>query len=195
MKRITYFLVIAILLLAVAVNAEPKLLKVESDSAAEAYLSLGNHLYNNGATDGAEFAYRKSIEFQDNEMARHNLGVLYNFLNDTEKAEIEFLTSVDLNNEYSKGHNSLGLLYFHKDDLEQAIKHFRVAARLDPENPQINFDLGVSLANNYRQGNGELIDLTEALKHFQKTHELDAKYPNVAGNIEVIEKILDYYNQ
>ena len=166
------------------------ILKVEAGSASNAYLGLGDFLYKAGLKHRAEAAYLKSIQLEDTAVARHNLGIAYHDLNEPGKAAEHFRAAIALNPDYARARNSLAVLLFGQGRLEEAAEHFRILTHIEPGNAQAHFDLGVSLANNVRDGFGSPSDLVEARESFLAAESLSRGYPHAASNADVLSAII-----
>ena len=87
-----------------------------------------------------------------------------------------------MNPDYARARNSLAVLLFGQGRLEEAAEHFRILTHIEPGNAQAHFDLGVSLANNVRDGFGSPSDLVEARESFLAAESLSRGYPHPPSN-------------
>ncbi len=151
------------------------------------YTALGNHFYKQGDLDRAVALY----EHSDDHRAEHNLGLIAYEAGDGETAERHFREALETKPDYAHAWDSLGILLFELGRLEEAGDAFRMALQYESNNPQIHYDLAISIANNVRDGNGEVAELEEAIVHFARAEELDPGYAHATNNIEVLQGILN----
>jgi tetratricopeptide (TPR) repeat protein len=191
MRKLAAFAIVAVLILAMLVQAEPA---SASPVPSGVYVFIGNYFFNRGNYDAAEKFFEAAVEKDNNAVAHHNLGVIYYERSDNENSEAEFRAAIEANDDYAKAHNSLGLLLFRKGEYDEAAGHFTKVLQLEPENAQAHFDLGVSIANNVRYNGANVEGLSKALEHFKAAERLQTGYPHALQNIGVMENILeDYY--
>ncbi|MFH1181667.1 MAG: tetratricopeptide repeat protein [Candidatus Woesearchaeota archaeon] len=190
MRKIAAFAIVAVLLLALLIQAEPA---SASPIPSGVYVFIGNYFFNRGSYDTAANFFESAIKKDNNSVAHHNMGVIYYEKGDNANAESEFRNALAANDNYAKAHNSLALLLFHEGKYEEAAGHFTKVIELEPKNAQAHFDLGVSIANNVRYNNGNIGDLSAALEHFKAAERLQPGYPHALQNIDVMETILEKY--
>ncbi len=102
--------------------------------------------------DRAEEIYRKAIE--DEEYAADawcNLGVLKSNQGHHDEAFLCFTHSLTSDTRHSESHYNIGNLYFDMGDLRLARTHYEIAAEIDPDFPNVHFNLGLvtALAEDY----------------------------------------------
>lgn len=91
--------------------------------------------------------YEKAIAKGDSvEDAYCNLGILLSKAGKTEEAFDAFTKSLELNPRHLESHYNLANLYFDVDNLRLARQHYEIAAKIDPDFPNIYFNLGLVLA-------------------------------------------------
>ncbi len=173
-----------------AVGSRAYIVKVDSDSVHNAYSGLGKFLYDNGAKEASLDAFSSSVDAQDNPSARYNLGVVNNELGNHETSEENLRKAIELDPGNAKWRNGLAVFLFEHGRLAEAAEQFRIVIQLEPKNAQAHFDLGVSLADNVRNGLGTVGDLLEAREHFMVAERLSPGYPHAASNAEVLSQIL-----
>jgi len=91
--------------------------------------------------------YERAISEGDSvEDAYCNLGILLSRAGKTEEAFDAFTKSLELNPRHLESHYNLANLYFDVDNLRLARQHYEIAAKIDPDFPNIYFNLGLVLA-------------------------------------------------
>lgn len=83
-------------------------------------------------------------------LARRNLGAMHYLEGNLEKAETEFLASLELNPRERMVHNNLGLIYKAQGNLEQAERYFLEEIRINPDYDNVYFNLGLLYAQTNR---------------------------------------------
>ena len=159
------------------------------------YVGLGNHFFKQGNFGLAAKLFEKAVAVSggNNAAAHHNLGIVYYEEGNSGKAEEEFRNAIEANQDYAKAYNSLAILLFGKGRFSEAAAYFRKVVELSPENAQAHFDLGASIGNDVRYGNGTVASLGDALGHFREAERLQPGYAYARQNIKVIEEILGSY--
>ena len=135
----------------------------------EAYDLLGNIYFKKGEINKSVIAFKKVIEIQQKDAMGHfNLGCSYLHLNDLDNAEKEWKKAIKYEKESKKIKNrekiskdqlevslivvkrpvsfrarkSLGQLYVAKNLPEKALKEFKKAIKLEPDDPEPYYELG-----------------------------------------------------
>jgi tetratricopeptide (TPR) repeat protein len=135
----------------------------------EAYDLLGNIYFKKGEINKSVIAFKKSIEIQQKDaMGHYNLGCSYLHLNDWDNAEKEWKKAIKYEKESKKirerekiskdqlevslivvkrpvsfrARKSLGQLYVTKNLPEKALKEFKKAIKLEPDDPEPYYELG-----------------------------------------------------
>jgi len=135
----------------------------------EAYDLLGNIYFKKGEINKSVIAFKKSIEIQQKDaMGHYNLGCSYLHLNDWDNAEKEWKKAIKYEKESKKikgrekiskdqlevslivvkrpvsfrARKSLGRLYISKNLPEKALKEFKKAIKLEPDDPEPYYELG-----------------------------------------------------
>jgi superkiller protein 3 len=135
----------------------------------EAYDLLGNIYFKKGEINKSVIAFKKSIEIQQKDAQGHyNLGCSYLQLNDWDNAEKEWKKAIKYEKESKKikgrekiskdqlevslivvkrpvsfrARKSLGQLYVAKNLPEKALKEFKKAIKLEPDDPEPYYELG-----------------------------------------------------
>jgi tetratricopeptide (TPR) repeat protein len=141
----------------------------EGNYFIEAYDLLGNIYFKKGETDKSVTAFKKVIEIQQKDaMGHYNLGCSYLHLKDLDNAEKEWKKAIKYEKESKKirdrekisedqldislivikrpvsfrAHKSLGQLYVTKNLPEKAMKEFKKAIKLEPDDPEPYYELG-----------------------------------------------------
>lgn len=141
----------------------------EGNYFIEAYDLLGNIYFKKGEINKSVIAFKKVIEIQQEDaMGHYNLGCSYLHLNDWNNAEKEWKKTIKYEKESKKikhrekisedqleislivvkrpvsfrAHKSLGRLYIAKNLPEKALKEFKKAIKLEPDDPEPYYELG-----------------------------------------------------
>jgi superkiller protein 3 len=141
----------------------------EGNYFIEAYDLLGNIYFEKGDIDKSVLAFKKVIEIQRKDaMGHYNLGCSYWHLNDWDNAEKEWKKAIKYEKESKKikdrekiskdqlevslivvkrpvsfrARKSLGQLYVAKNLPEKALKEFKKAIKLEPDDPEPYYELG-----------------------------------------------------
>lgn len=141
----------------------------EGNYFSEAYDLLGKIYFGKGDLDKSLLAYKKEIELKhDDAMAHYNLGCIYWALNEWKKAEEEWKKAIKYEKEARdredraeiiknplaismivlkrpasyRAHKALGWLYLKKDLADKALKEFKKAIELEPDDPEPYYELG-----------------------------------------------------
>jgi tetratricopeptide (TPR) repeat protein len=110
-------------------------------------------LLDESGDERAEAVYRRAIE--DDEYAADawcNLGVLKSHQGHFDEAFTCFTQSLTCDPRHTESHYNIGNLYFDMGDLRLARAHYEIAAEIDPDFPNVHFNLGLvtALAEDYR---------------------------------------------
>ena len=141
----------------------------EGNYFIEAYDLLGNMYFKKGEINKSVIAFKKVIEIQQKDAQGHyNLGCSYLHLNDWDNAEKEWKKAIKYEKESKKikgrekiskdqlevslivvkrpvsfrARKSLGQLYVAKNLPEKALKEFKKAIKLEPDDPEPYYELG-----------------------------------------------------
>jgi len=141
----------------------------EGNYFMEAYDLLGNIYFKEGDINKSVIAFKKVIEIQQKDaMGHYNLGCSYLHLNDRDNAEKEWKKAIKYEKESKKiknrekiskdqleislivvkrpvsfrAHKSLGQLYIAKNLPDKALKEFKKAIKLEPDDPEPYYELG-----------------------------------------------------
>lgn len=101
-----------------------------------------------GDTAAAD-AYRRAIE--NDECAADafcNLGIMQSKEGNTVEAFVSFTSSLAREPQHFESHYNMANLYFEEGDLRLAKTHYEIAASIDPEFPNVYFNLGLVDAMN-----------------------------------------------
>ena len=166
----------------------------ETSDKSSILAGIAAAFFKKGDIDTAEQIYEKSLELnQEDSQAHYNHGVSLYYTNDIDGAEEEFRKSIELNSGYGLAHYSYGLLLYHEKRLDEAVNELGIAYSLDPENPQIAYDLAISLSDDFRYDHGEISNLESAQSFFEEAAIRD--YPHARDNAETIKRIIaEYYD-
>lgn len=162
----------------------------DPNHTGDVLVSLGNFLAVHGYYEFAENVYGKVGRDDDrSHIARHNAGVVSYWQGDEHSAEQQFQKALEREPEYDRAHYSLGLLYYQQKKYTQSEEHMRAYAS-QSEDPYGYFDLGVVLAEHFREADGTKHQLEEAKISFEQAHALDPTVPHAAQNAEIVERVL-----
>ena len=132
------------------INKEIRLLQEQLKNAADdyqrsqLYSKIAGLYSEKGDTMSTMKNAREAIKYQPNEYySRYLLGKAYLDAGRYGEAEIELLTSVDLQNDFSLSHFELGNVYYKKLKYPDAISQYKLAVRFDEQCYQAYNNLGV----------------------------------------------------
>lgn len=115
---------------------------------AEAYRDLGLGLYADGKYDAAVFALQQSITLgPDNSDAYFAMGLALRAQHKPGKAIAAYrrvlnLNAASLNGEAGRAHDEIGHVLLEQKKMDEAIREFKIAKRISPNEPSIQADLG-----------------------------------------------------
>jgi len=144
-------------------------------SAARIYLEQGREFYRNDEDTRAVEAFQQAIKL-DPELAEAHfrLGLAYDVIGQEKEAEEEYRKAVETykkyfsleeNNKDAEGYYNLGQTYAGLHLYGEAVREYRQAIRVKPDDADIHYDLGLSLMR--------LAQYDEAAASFSKSFELD----------------------
>ncbi|MFH1073054.1 MAG: tetratricopeptide repeat protein [Nanoarchaeota archaeon] len=103
------------------------------------------------------------------------------------QAEEYLLRAVKADQYYERARNNLAVLYHEEKRYDEAIRQLIVLKKIDPNNPSYHYDLGIDLADLFReQGVG---DLDDAIKEFEEADRLSPGYAKSLENIEALKNV------
>ncbi len=88
-----------------------------------------------------------------------------------------FQTTLDRNPDCWMAHNNLGVQFYAKNDLQQALEHYRASLQINPMNPAARTNLGAALAEQGR--------LPEAIEQFQAALQLSPTFIGAHSNLGI----------
>lgn len=114
-------------------------------------VNLGAALEQKGLLNDAEKVYKKAldledIDFQERAKVYHNLGGIYERLEEIDRAEEFYRLSLRINPKLALPHLSLGMLMERKGEESKAIEEYKEAVELDPYLVYAYFRLGILYA-------------------------------------------------
>jgi tetratricopeptide (TPR) repeat protein len=151
--------------------------KTAEGNRAEAlvFLEKGRELYRNDEDTQAAEAFQQAIKLDpDLAEAHFRLGLAYESLGQQQQAEEAYKKAVDTYKKYlvtdenskdAEAHYNLGQTYAGLHVYGEAVREYRQATRLKPDDPDIYYDLGTALM--------KLALYDEATAAFAKSLELD----------------------
>ena len=132
----------------------------------------------------------------DNYGVNYNLGRLYQKFKKTDKAIIFYKNSISLNSKFKEGFNSLGNLYFQKENYQLSIDCFKKSFDLDKtkENITTIAKLAEGLRNISLQNNNNE-DLKESKFYYELINKMMPNNNMIISNIINISRILGLKNE
>lgn len=121
-------------------NLEPNL--------AEAFGCLGNIAFKRGRIREAEAYFRRSIQVNAQKGHYADLGALYIQMGRYEEAKEKLQEALKNNPDDAYAHIEMGDLYLQTEKVKEAIREFRLAAVIDPQNPDASKALAIALMEN-----------------------------------------------
>jgi tetratricopeptide (TPR) repeat protein len=120
--------------------------------------------------DDAEFYYKLSLKkLPNNELAMHNLGLVYMFKNDFKKAKITFKKLIETNPKYGDGLYSLSEIYLRENNNDSAIVYSKKAYEVwKDNNPEFSADALYYTGLGYLQKG----DKKKAMEYFMSANKL-----------------------
>lgn len=159
----------------------------ETNEVAKANLNLGIAYLKEGKYESAFEALEKARKADPGHSATYNvLGLLYQQLNDPEKAEQHFKKAISLNNNDSSAMNNYGNFLCQQGRLEEMLETFSEAAK-NPlyQTPEIAItNSGLCLYDNQKKAT--------AKEKFQQALQINPKIPQAL--IKMCELSLDEFN-
>ncbi len=177
-------------------EARPTLRPVLTVTSSVLLLTLGIVAYRQvGYWSDSESLYRHALHVtKDNWFAHANLGVALDEQGRFNEALPHFITTVQLNPQYSHSHYSLGISLRRLGRLDEAIKHYQTAVHLEPSFASARNNLANALLA--RGNTDEAITQFRVLVNLQPT---DAKYrSNFADALDkrgLLEEALVQYRE
>ncbi len=111
----------------------------------EAWNNLGTALQYQKRWDEALTLFQKALELAPNYADAHNnVGVVLKLKNDLAGAEKALRRAIDLSPKYAEAHNNLANLLLSLCRGDEALAEYRVAAKLNPKLPLVEFNQGAA---------------------------------------------------
>jgi tetratricopeptide (TPR) repeat protein len=117
---------------------------------AEAFGCLGNIAFKQGHIREAESFFIESIKVDSQKGHFADLGALYSQMGQYEEAKLKFDQALKNNPDDSYAREELGNLYLQTDNINEAIREFRLATVIDPQNPSSFNGLAIALIENLK---------------------------------------------
>lgn len=117
---------------------------------AEAFGCLGNIAFKRGRIREAEANFLRSIQLDPKRGHFADLGALYIQMGRYEEAKERLEKAVKNNPDDAYAHIEMGEVYLHTDRIKEAIREFRIAAVIDPNNADSRKALAIALMENNR---------------------------------------------
>jgi Tfp pilus assembly protein PilF len=92
--------------------------------------------------------------------SRLNLGALYSYQGQDDKAELQFKKAVEINRDFYAARMNLAVMYSRQGKLDLAEEQLRKALVVNPDLPDVHYSLGLLLSEKRKY--------TEAVEHLQK---------------------------
>jgi tetratricopeptide (TPR) repeat protein len=131
---------------------------------AGAFGCLGNISFKKGQIRDAVSFFIRSIEVDSQKGHYADLGTLYSQMGQYEEAKERLDQAVKNNPDDAYAHIELGNLYVLTDKVKEAIREFRLAAIIDPQNPAVFNGLAIALMEN-----AQLIEAEKVLRKALRT--------------------------
>ena len=144
-------------------------------------LAVQKHQDNN--LQDAQNYYQKVLKIDPNYVsALNNLGIIFQDLEENQKATECFEKAVKINPNYADAHNNLGLIYNKLNDYQNAKECFEKAIEINPNHSQaLNNIAGIFI---------NLKDIQKAKKCYEKVLQID---PNNIQSINALSSLLSAY--
>jgi protein O-GlcNAc transferase len=153
-----------------------KLVKLNGNKKAIAYMSMGNVYYEMGRVKDALDSYKISIETDaGNSEAYNNIGTVYYSLKKTTKAIDYYIEAIKINKNYTEAYTNIGIAYNDIGKVQEAIRYFNKSLQIDPLHAEAYFNLGVSYKNTNQ------IEL--AITNFEKSYLINEDQEQLLGII------------
>lgn len=153
----------------------------ELGGAQKAY-SKADQALRKGDIDEAIRQLRKALKIDPNFVdALDDLGLLYKRLNRTSMAKDLFLRSLKLKPDNWVARMNLASAHLHDEEYREAIKHYEILRKSDPDNPEGHYGLGVVRLRQKRS--------KDALPHMEKALAIYKK--TESSYLEETQKMVD----
>jgi Flp pilus assembly protein TadD len=101
-----------------------------SDSKVQNLVKRGYQAWHAGNRAEAIAYYKNALELDPQQLdALNSLGVIYEEMGFTDKAEEKYLSVLKLNDDYMPAYSNLGYLYWNQGDIANAIHYFQKRAQ------------------------------------------------------------------
>jgi tetratricopeptide (TPR) repeat protein len=124
---------------------------------------------------------------QSSPLAHRNLGAMYYLDGIKDKAEMEFVKSLELNKNEPMAHNNIGILLMEKGDLKGAETEYKKEIEINPMFPNVYYNLGLLYYKENR--------LNEASAVWEKAIETNPNYIDAYYNLAVVYYVQGKYNE
>lgn len=146
------------------------------EALAHFYNNRGYELIRSQRGDGEAVRWERALEDftmaayvqPDFSRALNNQGVALSRLGREAEAEQAYLRAVAADDEFGAPRHNLGNLHLRRGELEQAIRWYGVAARMQPKNPYLQYHLGLA---RYQAG-----DIDGSVEAFERAIALKQDY-------------------
>jgi len=160
---------------------------------------LGVLLLESNNFDRAKQLFQKAIRIQPNYAPAHNnLGIIFNALEEAQKAISSYQKAIRIKPNYAHAHNNLGMVFVELGEFEKAISSYQMSVKYEPENlayfyylSDLKKDILDSNLKNYKNkniisnANCSTIQLVLALKplhdQFKIKRVIVSTYQSVSG--------------
>ncbi|KAF9919696.1 hypothetical protein FBU30_010654 [Linnemannia zychae] len=111
---------------------------------AQEYMDEGVSFMNNNMLPLAMSSFQKSINVRPTAAAYYNMGIGYFQLGDYQSSINAFQESLKLSPHHADVHTNIATAHIKlNSNLEEALRHLKAAANIAPNDPEIQFNLGV----------------------------------------------------
>jgi Tfp pilus assembly protein PilF len=115
---------------------------------------------------------------EDNDVARHSLGIALVKKGQIDEAIRQFQQAIRLKPYHADAHYNLGHALVKKGQMDEALRQFQEAIRLNPDHAEAHNNLGAAL---YLKG-----QIGEAIRQFQEALRLKPDYADARKNLDVV---------
>lgn len=159
-----------------AIREYEEAIRLEPNHAG-AHYELGVALVGQGKTADAISHFSETLRINPNDdRAHYGLAIAFEVQGRPNEAVKHYYAGLRVNPN-ARMHNRLGLVLSRQAKLDEAIREYRKAVRMEPDNPVFHYNLGVALA---------MQDKTdEAIKHYTEAVRVKPDYTKAHNNLAI----------
>jgi tetratricopeptide (TPR) repeat protein len=148
--------------------------------------AIESHQKNN--LEVAENLYNQILKIDPNHIgATNNLGVVFQKLEEFQKAKVCYEKAITINPNYVDAHNNLGVIFKELKEHQKAKDCFEKVIKIDPNH--------INALNNLGDIFNKLNENQKAKDCFEKVIKIDPNYVNALNNLGVVFKALKEYQK